>query len=81
MSEPKFKIGDRVVILGTNVPYMKLGADAVGKITNIAGHFTSHKRSFSEESFDYLVKYNSKYGIYVKVREATAMDEVLCDEL
>jgi hypothetical protein len=79
MSKPKFKVGDRVVITEANVFHMKIGADAVGKITNVVNH---HQVDFSETDFDYIVIVSStERRLYVNVREATAMDEVLCDEL
>jgi hypothetical protein len=79
MSEPKFKVGDRVVITDTNIPDTAVGSRAVGKITTIYSHFIANDRSFSEDDFDYIVKPSNE--LYVNVREATAMDEVLCDEL
>ncbi len=84
MSKPKFKVGDRVVITGTNVPDMKIGIDAVGKIAKILAHYPTMLEDgddFSETNFDYIVRTSSSIRLYVNVREATAMDEVLCDEL
>jgi hypothetical protein len=87
MSKPKFKVGDRVVITDTNIPGTAVGRRAVGKITTIYSHFIANDRSFSEDYFDYIVKpsfdymVKRSYEMYVNVREATAMDEVLCDEL
>jgi hypothetical protein len=70
LSEPKFKIGEKVVIVCDSV-------ECNGKVGVIRKHFKSISREFSELMRDYCV-YVEGYGLfYTNVREATKMDLAL----
>jgi hypothetical protein len=74
LSEPKFKIGETVVV--TEVDSISQ-SDYIGRVGIVGGYY---KRGFVENNRDYQVKiYNGEHvaWFYANVREATEMDKVL----
>jgi hypothetical protein len=70
MSEPKFKVGEKVVIVNDDV-------ECNGKIGIIRKCYKSTNRTFSEFKRYYCV-YVEGYGLFfANVREATKMDLAL----
>ena len=72
MNEPKFKIGETVVI--TESRDLK---NVEGKLAVIEKHFRPVTREFSEHHKDYLVEIEGVGRTYANVREATEMDKAL----
>jgi hypothetical protein len=70
LSEPKFKVGEKVVVVNDDV-------ECNGKIGIIHKHFKPSDRLFSELTRDYCV-YVGGYGLlFTNVREVTKMDLAL----
>jgi hypothetical protein len=71
MSEPKFKIGETVIVVDS------FDFDLIGRSGIVSNYYRSFDRPFSEFDKDYHI-YVEGFGLlYANVREATEMDKVL----
>jgi hypothetical protein len=74
LSEPKFKIGETVVVTEVN---SLAHSDYIGRLAVIEEYYQA---GFMEDSCDYRVKLHkgkSTVQFYANVREATEMDKAL----